>query len=45
MALARIARGQDAPPPPVELIDDLRFAIALADQSSSQIRSTGKSVA
>ena len=45
MALARIARGQDAPPPPVELIDDLRFAIALADQSSSQIRSTWKFVA
>ena len=41
----RIARGQEAPPPPVELIDDLRFAIALADQSASQIRSTGKSAA
>ena len=45
IALARIARGQDTPPPPVELIDDLRFAIALADQSSSQIRSNWESVA
>ncbi|MDY0908481.1 Gfo/Idh/MocA family oxidoreductase [Microbacterium sp. CFBP9034] len=45
MALARIARGQDTPPPTVELIDDLRFAIALADQSSSHIRSNWKSAA
>jgi predicted dehydrogenase len=45
IALARVARGQDAPPPPVELIDDLRFAIALADQSSSHVRNNRKSVA
>jgi predicted dehydrogenase len=45
MALARVARGQDAPTPPVVLIDDLRLAIALADQSSSQIRSNWRSVA
>ncbi|WP_239526280.1 Gfo/Idh/MocA family oxidoreductase [Microbacterium sp. B35-30] len=45
VALARIARGQDAPLPTVDLIDDLRFAIALADQSSSRIRTNGKSVA
>lgn len=38
MALARVARGEEAPPAVVELIDDLRFAIALADQSSSRIR-------
>ena len=45
IALARIARGQETPPPPAGLVEDLRFAIALADQSSSLIRSTGKAVA
>lgn len=44
-ALARIVRGQQAPPATRELIDDLRFAIELADQSSDLIRSTGKSAA
>jgi myo-inositol 2-dehydrogenase/D-chiro-inositol 1-dehydrogenase len=45
MNLARIARGQGTPPPSAQLIDDLRLAIALADQSSMQIRNDWKSVA
>lgn len=45
MALARIARGQDTAPSPVELIDDLRLAIAFADQSSNQIRNNWEPVA
>lgn len=45
VTLARVARGQQTAPPMGRLIDDLRFAIALADQSAIEIRSNWKSVA
>lgn len=45
LAVARIARGQSTPSHPSEYVDDLRFAIALANQSSTQLRKNWKSVA
>lgn len=44
LAIARMVRGQQAAPPLAELVDDLRFAITLADQSAHMIRTKRKLV-
>ncbi|TDO46676.1 putative dehydrogenase [Kribbella sp. VKM Ac-2527] len=40
LELAGIVRGQIAPPDPGELVDDLRFTLALADAAAEAVRST-----
>lgn len=45
VALADVARRRVAAPPLQELIDDLRFAIELASQSSAEVRTNARYVA
>jgi myo-inositol 2-dehydrogenase/D-chiro-inositol 1-dehydrogenase len=40
LELAGIVRGEIAPPDPSDLVDDLRFALALADAAAEAVRST-----